>query len=109
MPNLGSDLRFVMRTLKAQPLFMAVAVVSLALGIGANTAIFSLIESSLLRSLPFRQADRLAFLSDHQPCCEIASLSPGEYLDTRSQTRTFTDIAAMAWQNVTLTGIAEPQ
>src|SRR4051812_37232023 len=90
-------------------MFTSVAVVSLALGIGANVAVFSLIESSLLRSLPFRQPDRLVFLSDHQPCCQTASLSPGEFLDTKKQTRTLIDIAAVAWQDVTLTGLNAPQ
>jgi putative ABC transport system permease protein len=107
--NLGSDWRFVWRTLRARPFFTAVAVISLALGIGANTAIFSIIESSLLRRLPFHQPDRLVFLSDHQPCCEVASLSPGEFLDAQSATQTLSGIAAIAWQDVTLTGLAQPR
>lgn len=109
MKNLGSDWRFVCRTLRTGPLFAAVAIVSLALGIGVNTAVFSVVESSLLRSLPYNHPDRLVFLSDHQPCCQFASISPGEFLDTRAQTKTLAGMAAMAWQDVTLTGLATPQ
>ncbi len=104
MAHIWSDLRFASRTLKAKPVFTAIAIASLALGIGANTAIFSVVEAALLRNLPFKHPDRLVFIEDHQPCCEEASLSPGEYLDYKHQSKTFQDIAAMAWQDLTLTG-----
>ncbi len=109
MSHIGSDLRFASRTLRAKPVFSAVAIASLALGIGANTAIFSIVESALLRSLPFRNPDRLVRIGDRQPCCESVSLSPGEYLDYKHQSKTFQDIAAFSWQTVTLTGGAEAQ
>ncbi|MBV9613210.1 MAG: ABC transporter permease, partial [Acidobacteriaceae bacterium] len=107
MAHVWSDLRFASRTLRAKPAFTAVAVVSLALGIGANTAIFSVVDSALLRSLPFHNPDRLVLIGDHQPCCDSVSLSPGEYLDYKRQNKTFEDIAAIAWQALTLTGGAE--
>ncbi len=107
MSHIGSDLRFASRTLRAKPVFSAVAIVSLALGIGANTAIFSIVESALLRSLPFRNPDRLVAIGDRQPCCASVSLSPGEYQDYQRQSKSFEDIAAIAWQSVTLTGAGE--
>lgn len=109
MSPIWSDLRFAWRALKAKPVFTITAAASLALGIGANTAIFSVIDSALLRSLPFRDPDRLVYISDHQPWWESVSISPGEYLDYKRQTKTFQDIAALAQQNLTLTGVAEVQ
>ncbi|MBV9406015.1 MAG: ABC transporter permease, partial [Acidobacteriaceae bacterium] len=109
MAHIWSDLRFASRTLRAKPAFTAVAVLSLALGIGANTAIFSVVDSALLRSLPFRNPDRLVIMGDRQPCCDSVSLSPGEYHDYKRQSRTFEGIAAMAWQNLTLTGVNQAQ
>jgi len=62
MNNLLADLRYALRTLKRSPLFAAVAILSLALGIGANTAIFTLIDQILLRQLPIREPERLVML-----------------------------------------------
>ena len=62
MEKLAHDLRFAVRTLRKQPAFTATVVATLALAIGASTAIFSVVESTLLRPLPFRTPDRLAFL-----------------------------------------------
>ena len=104
-----SDLRFASRTLRARPLFTAIAVASLALGIGANTAIFSVVESALLRELPYDHPDRLLFVLDNQPNFEGASLSPGEYLDYKRQSQTLSDLAAYAFQSLTLTGRGDPQ
>lgn len=100
----SSDVRFAWRTLSRQPLFSLVAICSLALGIGANTSIFSVIESALLHSLPFRHADELLLIRDHQSCCAMASISPGEYLDYRSQTKTLSGLAGFTNQSVTWTG-----
>ena len=61
-----TDLRFAARGLRAKPVFTIIAAASLALGIGANTAIFSVVESALLRSLPYDQSDRLLMMRDHQ-------------------------------------------
>ncbi len=107
--SLIADLRFAGRTLRAKPVFTAIAVASLALGIGANTAIFSVVESALLRSLPYDHPERLLLLRDHQPLAPEASISPGEYLDYQKQTRTFSGLAAFAWQSLTLNGNGEPQ
>ena len=109
MSNVSGDLQYAWRALRAQPLFLAVAVLSLGLGIGANTAIFSMIESSLLRGLPFPQADRLLYIRDRQPCCETASVSPGEYLDYKAQSTTLEGLAAASFQSLTMTGSGKPQ
>jgi putative ABC transport system permease protein len=109
MSEIWSDLRFASRTLWAKPVLAIVAIASLALGIGANTAIFSVVESALLRGLPFRHAEQLVIMRDQQPCCATASVSPGEYLDYQKQTKTLSGLAAFTWQRVTLTGAFEPQ
>ena len=107
MPRLRSHLRFALRSLRVKPVFTAVAIGSLALGIGANTAIFSVVESALLRPLPFQHPEQLVMVRDHQTCCDMASLSPGEYLDYHAQSKTFQDVAAISWQELTLSGCAE--
>ncbi len=104
-----SDLRFASRTLRAKPVFTAIAVASLALGIGANTAIFSVVESALLRELPYDHADRLVIMRDHQPMFPGASVSPGEFLDYQRQSKTLSGLAAFTWQELTLTGSGEPR
>jgi putative ABC transport system permease protein len=104
-----TDLQFATRTLRAKPVFTAIAVASLALGIGANTAIFSVVESALLRELPYDHADRLLLLRDNQPDFSAASLAPGEYLDYQKQTRTLSGLAAFSWQSLTLTASGDPQ
>ena len=109
MNQIPADLRLAWRALWARPAFSAIAIVSLALGIGANTAIFSVIESTLLRGLPFDKSDQLVLLRDRQPCCEQASVSPGEYLDYSRQSRTLSGLAAVTSQNLTLTGYSDPQ
>ncbi len=109
MSKIWSDLRFASRTLRAKPVFTLIAVSSLALGIGANTAIFSVVDSALLRGLPFRSAEQLVLVRDSQPCCAAVSISPGEYLDYKKQTKTLSGFAAFAAQTLTLTGNFEPQ
>ncbi len=109
MSQIWSDLRFASRTLRAEPAFAGIAILSLALGIGANTAIFSVVQSVLLRNLPYRNAQQLLHVGDHQPCCEDVPMSPGEYLDYKAQNKSLQGLAAWTWQSLTLTGNAEPQ
>jgi putative ABC transport system permease protein len=81
------DLRFAVRTLLKQPVFTLVAVLTLALGIGANTAIFSLLYQTLLRPLPYPHADRLVFVWNSYPLMGLpqASVSIPDFLDRRTQ------------------------
>src|SRR5687768_18360046 len=81
------DIRYALRTLRKQPVFTLVAVLTLMLGIGANTAIFSLVYQILLRPLPYPEADRLVFVWNSYPLMGLqqASVSIPDYLDRRTQ------------------------
>ena len=93
MNNFLQDFRFGLRSLLRQPLFTIAAVSVLALGIGANTALFSLIDSVLLRPLPYPQSDRLIVLLGTDGLRTIASSSLPDYLDWRASQRSLTDLA----------------
>jgi len=108
MSHFWSDLRFAWRTLRTKPVFAAVAVLSLALGIGANTAIFSVIESSLLRGLPYKNADQLVQVNVSAPQWDGAvSISPPEWLDYKRQAATLAGLAAFTKESLTLRGVNE--
>ena len=102
--TIWNDLRYAVRTLGRTPGFTIVIVLTLALSIGANSAIFSVIQGVLLRPLPFAQPDRLVrvyFQSDSQP---KFPLNPNDFRDFRERTRTFESIAAMTRHDVQLSG-----
>ncbi len=112
MQTLWQDLRYGLRMLIKHPGFAAVAVSALALGIGANTAIFSVVNAVLLRPLPYRNPERLVMVwEDHRgrggP--EREWLSPADWQDWREQNQVFERIAAMLDWGPTLTGQAEPE
>jgi predicted permease len=104
--SLFQDLRHAVRALTKRPAFTAVAVLTFALGIGANTAIFTLVNSLLLTPLPYRQPDRLAILWESQNANPRGTnvVSPANYLDWKDRATSFTDLAALTWSNVTFTG-----
>lgn len=110
MRTLSQDLRYSLRFLARNPGFTSVAVLALALGIGANTAIFSMVNAYLLRPLPFPQPERLALVSQtHREQNLSGSTAFPDYLDWRAQNQVFEDIAALSSTNFNLTGIDEPE
>jgi predicted permease len=105
------DLRFALRSLRRQPLFTLVAVLTLTLGIGANTAIFSLLYQVLLRPLPYRDADRLVFVWNAYPKGNLAQadVSIPDYLDRRQDAPAIEDAALMTDRDVNVTIAGEPE
>jgi putative ABC transport system permease protein len=89
------DLRYSFRILSKSPGFTAVAVMTLALGIGANSAIFSVVNAVLLKSLPYPNADRLVFLNESLPKAPRMNVSWPDYLDWRGQNQVFERMAAI--------------
>src|SRR5690349_13273271 len=96
MESLLADLRYGVRVLTRSPAFSAVTIVTLALGIGANTAIFSIVDAALLRALPYAEPDRVVMVWED---ASVASFppntpAPGNYVDWRVRNHTFVDMAA---------------
>jgi putative ABC transport system permease protein len=104
MSNLWQDLRYAWRTPQKAPGFTVAAVLVLAIGIGANSAIFSLVDAVLLRPLPFPQADRLVMLWEASPENPRHRVSPLNFQDWAEQNRSFAAIAAVAGGRRTLIG-----
>src|SRR5438270_529257 len=114
MAPLEQDLRYGLRVLRKSPGFTAATVVLLALGIGANSAIFSVVDAVLLRPLPFPDAARLMKVAHVPPPksfpgMTMFAVSPANYLDWRRQSRTFESMAAYAPASFTLTGVDKPE
>jgi putative ABC transport system permease protein len=105
------DLRYGVRMLIKHPSFTVVAVLTLALGIGANITIFSVVNAVLLRPLPYPDADRLVYLWSEAPAQNIRERAStyGNVADWREQNKSFEDLAAFDPTVVTLTGAAEPE
>jgi putative ABC transport system permease protein len=97
LESLSKDARYALRTLRRSPGFTAVAVMMLALGIGANTAIFSLVSAVLLRPLPFAEPDRLVLVWDDFSArggAPRTQPTPADYVAWKEQSRSFADMAA---------------
>ncbi len=102
------DAKYGVRGLLRTPVFTATAVLTLAFGIGANTAIFSIVDGFLLRPLPYPDADRLVELYESIPGYSRASVSPANWLDWQRESRTFESFAAWNLAQATLTNGSEP-
>ena len=116
MGILLQDLRYSMRTLRQTPGFAAVAILTLALGIGSNTAIFSVVQAALLRPLPYAQPDRLITLGEVRSQNVPDPLAMGtwnasypDFLDWRAQSKTFELLAGFNGDGFTLRGAGEPE
>ena len=109
--SLAMDLRFGARLLRRSPAFTAVAVLTLALGIGANTAIFSVVNAVLLRPLGYTEPERLFMVYQRadDPEAQRMRVSPLDFIDFRERTRAFSGLAAHAGRGFTLTGEGEPE
>jgi putative ABC transport system permease protein len=104
MQTLWQDLRYSLRMLAKQPAFTAIAILTLALGIGANTAIFSVVNAVVLRPLPYPQPDRLVLIRERTTIFESGSVSLPNYLDWRAAQRGFTDLALIRRGDANLSG-----
>lgn len=111
MDQLIKDIRYGLRGLWKRPGFTAVAVITLALGIGANAAIFSVVNAVLLKPLQFRDPERLAILWEDASFVGFPrnTPAPANYLDWKTQAHSFEDVAATHESSMNLTGDGEPE
>jgi putative ABC transport system permease protein len=114
LESLLQDVRFGLRMLRKKPGFTTVVVLTLAVGIGANTAIFSVVNAVLLRPLPFQDSGRLMMIWHTPPQRSFPGVtkfvvSPANYLDWRSQDHVFEPMAAIGFRTFNLTGRGEPE
>ena len=105
MDTLWQDLRYALRTLSQAPGFAAVAILTLALGIGANAAIFSVVNGVLLRPLPYPHPDKLVMVWETNPVRHFPTnvVNPGNYLVWRDRAASFSGLAAVIWSTATFT------
>lgn len=109
METLLKDLKYGLRNLLKRPGLTTVALVTLALGIGANTAIFSVVNAVVLRPLPYEDPDRLVMLWETMSGNDRRSVAPGNFADWRAQNKTFEDLAATYYANFNLTDDGQPE
>jgi putative ABC transport system permease protein len=109
MHTLWQDLRYAVRGLRHRPGFAAVAVTTIALGIGANTAVFSVVNAVLLRSLPYRDPASLMLVREARPDGSLNTVSFPNFTDWRKQAGIFRSMALFREERFTLAGRAEPE
>ncbi|HSE96772.1 MAG TPA: ABC transporter permease, partial [Blastocatellia bacterium] len=111
METLWQDLCYGIRTLSKNTGFTIVAVLSLAIGIGANSAIFSVTNALLLRPLPYKEADRLAILWNRSPGLNVAQdwFSLGQYVDVKTENHVFDQVAVTIGGSFNMTGQGVPE
>src|SRR4029077_14249137 len=109
--DLTQDIRYALRVLAKNPGFTIVAVIALALGIGANSAIFSVVNAVLLRPLPFKNPQQLVMVWENAAHLGFPknTPSPPNFLDWQRQNTVFTGMAAMSERSFNLTGVGEPE
>src|SRR5581483_1348565 len=110
LEQIWQDVRYGMRQLARSPGFCAVVIATLAIGIGANTAIFSVVDSVLLCPLPYPNPDRLVRIWESKPSKEYSRnvVNPLNFLDWRERSQSFTQMAAVEGGNSNLTGVGDP-
>ena len=113
MNGLLQDLRYALRQLRKSPGFTVIAIITIALGIGATTAMFSVVNGILLRPLPLREPDRLLAIGEYdtrngQPGNAMGTVSYANMADVRARNHSFEGVAAYDWREATLTGLREP-
>jgi putative ABC transport system permease protein len=109
MDTLLQDLRYGLRRLAKSPAFTSIVVLTLALGIGANTAIFSAVNAVLLRPLPYREPQRLVTIEHLYPSLDLeAPVSVPGFLDYKRKSHTFASMAVQTGWQANLTGVDEP-
>src|ERR1041384_5050041 len=109
LSTLLQDIRYGARMLLKDPGVTFIVIIALALGIGANTAIFSVVNSVLLRPLPYDEADRLVFLNEKSPVLDEMSISYPNFEDWRAQNQSFEHIGVYNRSSYNLTGTGEPE
>jgi predicted permease len=109
LEQFARDVRFGVRALRKHPGFAVVAVLTLALGVGANTAIFSVVEGAVLAPLPYPQPDRLVTVSESRPNLKQLDISYPDFRDWQRNAGSFEQMAALTWRDYDLTapGVAE--
>jgi putative ABC transport system permease protein len=106
---LRQDLGYAARSLRRTPGFALTVVLVVALGVGANTAVFSLADAVLVRPLPFADPDRLVKLWEHIPATTTQEVSPANYRDWKAMTSSFSAMGAFTRRTTNLVGLAEPR
>ena len=110
MKTLTDNIRYSSRVLRKSPAFTIVSILTLALGVGASTALFSVVDTVLLRPLPYYQPDQLVTVTETLPemGTDEIGVAAGEYQDYRAQNRSFSQVAAYEREGFNLTGAGQP-
>src|SRR5690348_14263229 len=110
MESVWQDVRLALRSLRRAPTYALAAIAALALAIGANTALFSLIEATLLRPFPYPNPERLLIVRETSKSFEDSSVSYPNFRDWRAQTKdVFSQLAAFRRDSLNLTGAGDPE
>src|SRR6476646_5902615 len=107
--TLWQDIRYGVRMLWKNPGITIIVIIALALGIGANTAIFSVVNAVLIRPLPYQESERLVFLNEKSPVLDEMSNSYPNFLDWRTQNQTFEKMGVYNRASYNLTGAGEAE